>query len=57
MAKNVSAHNIKLFGSPWSAPAWMKNNNDLAGKGSLKGEPGGEYYKAWAKYFVKCVIL
>ena len=52
LAKNVSSHNVKLFGSPWSAPAWMKTNNDLAG-GFLIGEPGGQYYKAWANYFVK----
>ncbi|XP_059139427.1 lysosomal acid glucosylceramidase-like [Physella acuta] len=44
---------IKLFASPWSAPAWMKTNNNMTGKGSLIGQPGGPYYKAWANYFVK----
>jgi glucosylceramidase len=31
----------------------MKTNNDISGKGRLKGEPGGPYYKAWANYFIK----
>lgn len=39
---------IKIMGSPWSAPAWMKDNNSLKG-GSLKPE----YYQAFADYFVK----
>ena len=56
MALNLSS-DMKLFGSPWSAPAWMKTNNDLAGKGSLRGGPGGPYFKAWAKYFVKLVTF
>lgn len=38
---------IKILGSPWSAPAWMKTNDSLKG-GSLKPE----YYKAYAQYFV-----
>lgn len=41
---------IKILGSPWSAPAWMKTNDDLKG-GSLKSE----YYDAYARYFVKYV--
>lgn len=41
---------IKLLGSPWSAPAWMKTNNDTRG-GSLKRE----YYDAYAQYFVKYI--
>lgn len=39
---------IKLMGSPWSAPKWMKTNNDTRG-GSLKPE----YYSVYADYFVK----
>ena len=49
----ISPTNISLFGSPWSSPAWMKTNNNMTGKGTLKGQPGEKYYKAWAKYFVK----
>lgn len=41
---------IKIFGSPWSAPAWMKTNDSLKG-GHLKPE----YYGVYAKYFVKYI--
>jgi glucosylceramidase len=41
---------IKIMGSPWSAPAWMKDNNSLKG-GSLKPE----HYQAFADYFVKYI--
>jgi len=40
--------NIKILGSPWSAPTWMKTNKNSVG-GSLKPE----YYGVYAKYFVK----
>ncbi len=42
--------NIKIMGSPWSAPTWMKTNNNSIG-GSLKPE----YYAAYANYFVKYI--
>ncbi|MES2447959.1 MAG: glycoside hydrolase family 30 beta sandwich domain-containing protein [Bacteroidota bacterium] len=42
--------NIKIMGSPWTAPTWMKTNNAYKG-GSLKPE----YYAAYAKYFVKYI--
>ncbi|TPE43020.1 glycoside hydrolase family 30 protein [Pontibacter mangrovi] len=41
---------IKIMGSPWSPPTWMKTNNNSKG-GSLKPE----FYDAYAKYFVKYV--
>jgi glucosylceramidase len=41
---------IKILGSPWSPPPWMKDNNDTRG-GSLKPE----FYAAYAKYFVKYI--
>jgi glucosylceramidase len=41
---------IKIMGSPWSPPAWMKDNSDTRG-GSLKPE----YYDAYARYFVKYI--
>ncbi len=44
------APNLKILGSPWSAPAWMKDNGDTRG-GSLKPECFGAY----AKYFVKYI--
>ncbi|GGG54877.1 glycoside hydrolase family 30 protein [Hymenobacter glacieicola] len=39
---------LKILGSPWTAPRWMKTNNSYIG-GSLKPE----YYAAYAQYFVK----
>ncbi|MDP4512017.1 glycoside hydrolase family 30 beta sandwich domain-containing protein [Nonomuraea turcica] len=41
---------LKVMGSPWSAPAWMKDSNNLNG-GSLKSEYVGTY----ADYLVKFV--
>lgn len=42
--------NIKILGSPWSAPAWMKDNNNFVG-GSLLPQ----YYAVYAQYFVKYI--
>lgn len=41
---------IKLMGSPWSPPVWMKDNNSFKG-GSLQPQ----YYDAYSKYFVKYI--
>ncbi len=41
---------ITILGSPWSAPAWMKTNDNSKG-GNLKPE----YYGAYAKYLVKYI--
>jgi glucosylceramidase len=41
---------IRIMGSPWSAPVWMKDNSSSVG-GSLKPE----YYSVYAQYFVKYV--
>jgi len=50
--KEIMAVNpaIKILGSPWSAPPWMKTNNKVKG-GRLKPE----YYGVYAKYFVKYI--
>lgn len=42
--------NIKLLGSPWSAPVWMKTNKNSKG-GSLMPE----YYNTYAQYFIKYI--
>lgn len=42
---------LTLFASPWSPPAWMKDNNDVLHGGHLKPE----YYETWARYFVKFI--
>jgi glucosylceramidase len=41
---------IKILGSPWSPPAWMKTNGSMEG-GSLKPE----CYDVYARYFVKYI--
>lgn len=42
--------NIKLMGSPWSAPVWMKDNGSSVGGSLLPA-----YYNVYAKYFVKYI--
>ena len=42
--------NIKILGSPWTAPTWMKSNNNWVG-GSLVTQ----YYSVYAQYFVKYI--
>jgi glucosylceramidase len=41
---------VKILGSPWSPPVWLKTNGKSKG-GSLKTE----YYDAYALYFVKYI--
>lgn len=41
---------IKILGSPWSAPTWMKDNNSSKG-GSLQKQ----YFDVYAAYFVKYI--
>lgn len=48
-AIGMSPNKIQLLGSAWSAPKWMKTNNDFIGRGQLKEE----YYQLWADYHVK----
>jgi glucosylceramidase len=54
--------NLKIFGSPWSAPGWMKLNNAIDGNtnnnnlndGYLTNN-GPQYSSAFAQYFVKYI--
>ena len=41
---------VKILASPWSAPTWMKTNNEFKG-GSLKKE----CYDVYARYFVRYI--
>jgi glucosylceramidase len=41
---------IKILGSPWSAPAWMKTNRQMKG-GSLRNQ----FYAVYANYFVNYI--
>lgn len=52
MLKQILAINpdIKIMGTPWTPPSWMKTNNSSKG-GSLKPD----YYDAYALYFVKYI--
>jgi glucosylceramidase len=43
---------LKVIGTPWSPPAWMKTNGSLIG-GKLIDDP--RIYAAYAQYFVKFV--
>jgi len=42
--------NIKIMGSPWSPPVWMKDNGSSIGGGLLP-----QYYHVYAAYFVKYI--
>ncbi len=42
--------NVKIMGSPWSPPTWMKDNQDTRG-GSLLFE----YYPAYARYLARYI--
>ena len=42
---------LNLFVSPWSPPAWMKDNQDMLHGGKLKLE----FYPNWALYFTKFI--
>ena len=43
--------NLLLFASPWSPPAFMKDNNDMLHGGKLLHE----YDQSWALYFTKFI--
>ena len=47
----AAAGSLTLFASPWSAPAFMKDNRDMLQGGKLLPE----YRDAWARYFVKFI--
>ncbi|XP_045605281.2 lysosomal acid glucosylceramidase [Procambarus clarkii] len=48
-AEALAGHPLTLFASPWTAPPWMKTNDDYVGYGYLQKE----MYQPWANYFVK----
>lgn len=49
-ANKKRGSNLLLFSSVWTAPPWMKDNNNWVG-GKLQSD--AEYQKAWALYFSK----
>ena len=49
-AQAVSKDGFKVMSSPWTAPPWMKDNNDWKG-----GKLLPKYYDTWAEYFSKYI--
>ncbi|XP_072840009.2 lysosomal acid glucosylceramidase [Pogona vitticeps] len=49
----LSKRPLSLVASPWTAPAWLRTNNLVMGKGRLKGAAGDRYHKTWASYFLR----
>lgn len=49
-AQKFSADGFKIIASPWTAPPWMKDNNDWRG-----GKLLPEYNETWALYFSKYI--
>jgi glucosylceramidase len=42
---------LTIFASPWSPPAFMKDNNNMLHGGKLKPE----FYQSWANYYTKFI--
>jgi len=49
-AMKVSDDGFKILASPWTAPPWMKTNNEW-----VDGKLRTEYYDTWALFFSKYV--
>jgi glucosylceramidase len=50
-SSEAANNNLTLFVSPWSPPAWMKDNNDMLHGGKLKDD----FKQSWANYYVKFI--
>ncbi|KAF5037504.1 Glycosyl hydrolase family 30 TIM-barrel domain protein [anaerobic digester metagenome] len=51
LALEQGGSNMLVYASPWSPPAWMKDNNNMLQGGKLLKS----FYPAWADYFVKFI--
>ncbi|XP_015274611.1 PREDICTED: glucosylceramidase-like [Gekko japonicus] len=49
----IAERPISIVASPWTAPAWLKSNDQIKGKGRLKGKAGDPFHKTWANYFIR----
>jgi len=49
-AMAISEEGFKIISSPWTAPPWMKDNNNYVGGRLLP-----EYYDTWALFFTKYI--
>jgi len=50
-AQAAAGGKLTIFGSPWSPPAFMKDNNNMLHGGKLKPE----FYQSWATYYTKFI--
>lgn len=50
-ALSAARGRLNIFGSPWSPPAFMKDNNNMLLGGKLRPE----FYQAWANYYTKFI--
>lgn len=50
-AMAASGNKLNLFASPWSPPAFMKDNNDVLHGGKLKKD----FNESWAMYYTKFI--
>ncbi|WP_158829259.1 glycoside hydrolase family 30 protein [Mucilaginibacter lacusdianchii] len=50
-AQKAAGGKLDLYVSPWSPPAWMKDNNDMLHGGRLKPE----YRQVWANFFARFI--
>ncbi len=49
-AQKISTNGFRLIASPWTAPPWMKDNNDWVG-----GKLLDTYRNTWALYYAKYI--
>jgi glucosylceramidase len=49
-AQLASKEGFKIIASPWTAPPWMKDNNQYVG-----GRLLSKYYQTWSDFFVKYI--
>jgi glucosylceramidase len=50
-AQQAAGGKLTIFASPWSPPAFMKDNNSMLHGGKLKPE----FYQSWANYYTKFI--
>ncbi len=50
-AQDCMGGGLRLVVSPWSPPAWMKDNNDMNHGGKLLKQ----YYQLWASHYVRFI--
>ncbi|MGH9907294.1 MAG: glycoside hydrolase family 30 protein [Pyrinomonadaceae bacterium] len=47
----AAGEKLNIYASPWSPPAFMKDNNNMLRGGKLKSD----FYQSWASYFTKFI--